>query len=116
MSSLCSEQSEFSSLVRPFIKSRAALTFPAKALPRKYRCANAPNAVNFAERPLAGIHAKLTKLRDNTVVAMRGFACASNYLVHKFCFKLLKQNFVSLRGNPNGFPLAVRHFGAHILL
>ena len=76
----------------------------------------APNAVNFAERPLAGIHAKLTKLRDNTVVAMRGFACASNYLVHKFCFKLLKQNFVSLRGNPNGFPLAVRHFGAHILL
>ena len=25
----------------------------------------APNTVNFAERPLAGIHAKLTMLRDN---------------------------------------------------
>ena len=33
----------------------------------------APNAVNFAERPLAGIHAKLTKLRDNIVVAMAWF-------------------------------------------
>ena len=81
MSSLCSEQSEFSSLVRPFIKSRAALTFPAKALPRKYRCANAPNAVNFAERPLAGIHAKLTMLRDNFVIAMRRFACASYFFL-----------------------------------
>ena len=30
------------------------------------------NEVNFAERPLADIHAKLTKLRDNTVIAMRG--------------------------------------------
>ena len=29
------------------------------------------NEVNFAERPLAGIHAKLTMLRDNFVVAMR---------------------------------------------
>ena len=28
------------------------------------------NEVNFAERPLAGIYAKLTKLRDNSVVAM----------------------------------------------
>ena len=28
------------------------------------------NEVNFAERPLAGIHAKLTMLRDNFVVAM----------------------------------------------
>ena len=59
--------------------TRAAFTFPAKALSRKYGCANAPNAANFAERPLAGIHAKLAKLRDNFVIAMRGFACASNY-------------------------------------
>ncbi|HIZ04107.1 MAG TPA: hypothetical protein H9727_07460, partial [Candidatus Borkfalkia avistercoris] len=31
------------------------------------------NKANFAERPLAGIHAKLTKLRDNIVVAMAWF-------------------------------------------
>ena len=30
----------------------------------------ASNEVNFAKRPLAGIYAKLTKLRDNKVVAM----------------------------------------------
>ena len=41
------------------------------------RCAS--NDVNFAERPLAGIHAKLTKLCDNFVVAMRGFPCAIDY-------------------------------------
>ena len=30
----------------------------------------ASNDVNFAKRPLAGIYAKLTMLRDNFVVAM----------------------------------------------
>ena len=36
------------------------------------------NEVNFAERPLAGIYAKLTKLRDNSVVAMVRFSDAQS--------------------------------------
>ena len=41
----------------------------------------ASNEVNFAKRPLAGIYAKLTKLRDNFVVAMAWFLLARvNYL------------------------------------
>ena len=45
----------------------------------RVRCA--PNAVNFAKRPLAGIYEKLTKLRDNFVIAMCDFACASNNFI-----------------------------------
>ena len=46
------------------------------------------NEVNFAERPLAGIHAKLTKLCDNIVVAMARFPLRERFiLVHEFLRK-----------------------------
>ena len=53
------------------------LIFPPKPNVFGNLGALASNEVNFAERPLAGIHAKLTMLRDNAVIAMRGFACAN---------------------------------------
>ena len=34
-------------------------------------------------------------------------------VVHEICFELTKQISVSLRGNPNGFPLAAAYFRAH---
>ena len=55
---------------------------------------------------LSCISKSICKLR--CAAQKRGFACASDYLVHKICFKLLKQIFVSLRGNPSGFPLIAR--------
>ena len=63
------------------IIKNAAFTFSARG--RKFASTWGlfpANEINFAERPLAGIHAKLTMLRDNAVIAMRGFACASELL------------------------------------
>ena len=56
------------------IIENAAFTFSARGAGRANRGRFPANEVNFAERPLAGIYAKLTKLRDNKVVAMVWFA------------------------------------------
>ena len=62
------------------IIENVAFTFSARGAGRANRGLVPTNEVNFAERPLAGIHAKLTMLRDNAVIAMRGFACARRIL------------------------------------